>query len=200
MNKAQTDDKNLLEALKSRDRHRRDRGYEILVDDHAGYLKRLLIRFGAQPAEAEDLLQEVFIRVLRAIPQFAGDSSLRTWLRRIAVNIWIDRLRQKKARPRGVSMNEPQGHDEEAMVERLESDEPDPLEAAALLQFEECIEQAFSEFERRHPAYAATLRAEVAFEPEPAAKPAASKTGSERQRLYEARNSLDVFTRHCRSA
>lgn len=196
---ARLDEKSLLEALKSSDRQRRNRGYECLVDGHAGYLKQLLTRFGAQPAEAEDLLQEVFIKVLRSIPQFAGNSSLRTWLRRIAVNIWIDRLRQRKARPAGVSMNEPGSEDGEAMMASLESHEPDPLQGAALLQFEECLEQAFAQFEQRHPAYAATLRAEVNLGPAPASKPAASKSGSERQRLYEARTSLDVFTRHCRS-
>jgi RNA polymerase sigma-70 factor (ECF subfamily) len=199
MIKARLDDRSLLEALKSSDRHRRDRGYECLVDGHAGYLMQLLTRFGAQPAEAEDLLQEVFIKVLRAIPQFAGSSSLRTWLRRIAVNIWIDLLRQRKARPAGVSITEPESEDGEAMMASLESHEPDALQAAALLQFEECLEQAFAEFERRHPAYAATLRAEVTLDPAPASQPAASKSGSERQRLYEARTSLDVFTRHCRS-
>jgi len=40
-----------------------------------------------QHADAEDITQETFIRAYRALPQFRGDSSLSTWLQRIAVNL-----------------------------------------------------------------------------------------------------------------
>jgi RNA polymerase sigma-70 factor, ECF subfamily len=39
------------------------------------------------PEEAEDVAQEVFVRVYRALPTFRGDSAVRTWLYRIAVNV-----------------------------------------------------------------------------------------------------------------
>jgi len=43
--------------------------------------------------DAEDLTQEIFIKVSRALPDFHGDSSLSTWLYRIANNAAVDRLR-----------------------------------------------------------------------------------------------------------
>lgn len=52
------------------------------------YLTRLLGEL-----EAEDLTQEVFVRVSRALPTFRGESQLSTWLYRIATNAAIDRLR-----------------------------------------------------------------------------------------------------------
>jgi RNA polymerase sigma-70 factor (ECF subfamily) len=52
------------------------------------YLTRLLGEL-----EAEDLTQEVFVRVSRALPTFRGESHLSTWLYRIATNAAIDRLR-----------------------------------------------------------------------------------------------------------
>lgn len=39
------------------------------------------------PGEAEDLAQEVFVRVYRALPTFRGESAFRTWLYRIAMNV-----------------------------------------------------------------------------------------------------------------
>ncbi|UCE35101.1 MAG: sigma-70 family RNA polymerase sigma factor [Deltaproteobacteria bacterium] len=52
------------------------------------YLSRLTGNY-----EAEDLAQEVFERVFRAIEEFKGESTLSTWLYRIAKNIALDRLR-----------------------------------------------------------------------------------------------------------
>jgi len=43
--------------------------------------------------DAEDLTQEIFIKVNKALPTFHGDSSLSTWLYRIATNAAVDRLR-----------------------------------------------------------------------------------------------------------
>ena len=48
--------------------------------------------------EAEDLTQEVFVKVNRAINTFRGDSTLSTWLYRIATNAGIDRLRSPSFR------------------------------------------------------------------------------------------------------
>ncbi|QUL98781.1 MAG: sigma-70 family RNA polymerase sigma factor [Candidatus Fermentithermobacillus carboniphilus] len=47
------------------------------------------------PAEAEDLTQEVFLRAYHSIHTYSGTASLGRWLRRIATNISIDRMRKK---------------------------------------------------------------------------------------------------------
>ncbi len=60
------------------------------------YLDRLL---GA--SEAEDATQEVFIKVNRALPRFRGDSSLSTWIYRVATNLAYDRLRSPSLRRTG---------------------------------------------------------------------------------------------------
>ncbi len=57
------------------------------------YLGRLA---GGQ--EAEDLTQEVFVKVSKALANFRGDSSLSTWVYRIATNTALDRLRHPSAR------------------------------------------------------------------------------------------------------
>jgi RNA polymerase sigma-70 factor (ECF subfamily) len=58
------------------------------------YLNRLV-----GPEMAEDLLQETFLRVWRALPAFRGDSSFDTWIFRIATNLVRDFARRRKARP-----------------------------------------------------------------------------------------------------
>jgi len=52
------------------------------------YLTRLVGDY-----EAEDLTQEVFIRISQALPTFRGESKLSTWIYRIATNAALDRLR-----------------------------------------------------------------------------------------------------------
>ncbi len=52
------------------------------------YLTRLV-----GEGEAEDLVQEVFVKIHRALPEFRGDSQLSTWIYRIATNAAIDRAR-----------------------------------------------------------------------------------------------------------
>ncbi|MEV4091129.1 sigma-70 family RNA polymerase sigma factor [Streptosporangium saharense] len=53
----------------------------------------------AGPQAAEDLTQETFVRVLLALPRFAGRSSARTWLLSIARRVVIDRFRSAARRP-----------------------------------------------------------------------------------------------------
>ena len=73
----------------------------------SGSIERLrndLIRFltrrtGGDAALAEDLAQESLLHVLRALPQFRGGAALRTWARRIAVNVWRDHMRRQAASP-----------------------------------------------------------------------------------------------------
>jgi RNA polymerase sigma-70 factor, ECF subfamily len=56
-------------------------------------------------AEAEDLTQEAFLQVFRAIGSFRGDAAFSTWLYRVAVNIVLMKLRRKS--PPVVSLDEP---------------------------------------------------------------------------------------------
>ena len=74
---------------------------------------RYLGRFVGQ-AEAEDLTQSVMLKVSEALPDFRGDSSVSTWIYRIATNVALDSMRRKTAQP----PSEPESESEETDVPR----------------------------------------------------------------------------------
>jgi RNA polymerase sigma factor (sigma-70 family) len=57
---------------------------------------RVVLRFARDRAEAEDMLQEGFIRVYRDMAQFRGDGALGGWIRRIMVNTALSHLRRQR--------------------------------------------------------------------------------------------------------
>jgi RNA polymerase sigma-70 factor (ECF subfamily) len=60
-------------------------------------------------AEADDLTQETYLRALRSLPGFAGQSSARTWLFTIARRVVVDQVRTAAVRPRVVAGDDWQG-------------------------------------------------------------------------------------------
>ncbi|MFK8164952.1 MAG: RNA polymerase sigma factor [Lewinella sp.] len=56
----------------------------------------LVIRLVANRMDAEDLTQECFIKVFQRLPQFRGEASVRTWIKRIAINISLEHLRRQQ--------------------------------------------------------------------------------------------------------
>ena len=72
--------------------------FEELYRAHAGRLFSLLCRMLGNPADAEDLLQEIFLSAHRKLDGFRGESALGTWLYRLATNHCLDYLRSRAAR------------------------------------------------------------------------------------------------------
>ena len=79
---------------------------EQLLRLHEAPLYALCLGILGQPEDAEDAVQETFLRVLRTVSRFRGGSSVRTWMTRIAVNVCLDR---KRARRPAASLDEALG-------------------------------------------------------------------------------------------
>lgn len=90
-----------LEALRDGDRAE----FAHLVEAHSPLIYRLGVRMLVDEQDAEDMLQETFIKAYRHLSTFDGRSSLSTWLYRIAANEALMVLRRK--RPEMVSFDEP---------------------------------------------------------------------------------------------
>jgi RNA polymerase sigma-70 factor (ECF subfamily) len=69
-----------------------------LVERHQQAVFSFLFRYAGQTADAEDLCQEVFVRALRNIKRFRGQSRIRTWLFAIAANLARDWQRRERRR------------------------------------------------------------------------------------------------------
>ena len=83
---------------------------ETLYTMYRADLYRYLCHLTRDPAQAENLLSETFLRVLRRLPSFRGDCEVRTCLFGIARNIWRESLRKRRD---AVSLDDP-----EATLER----------------------------------------------------------------------------------
>lgn len=97
-----------LEALKAGNRA----AFARLVEAYSPAVYRVALKILNDPQDAEDVLQETFIKALRALPNFEGRSSLSTWLYRIAVNEALMVVR--KRRPDSVSIDAEKDDGEEA--------------------------------------------------------------------------------------
>ena len=75
-------DKQLIERVRQGDKM----AFDTLVTKYERRVFRLVMRLLGNPSEAEDVVQETFIKAYRALPQFRGDSAFYTWLYRIGIN------------------------------------------------------------------------------------------------------------------
>ena len=87
-------DQQLVERVQRGDKH----AFDLLVAKYQRKLGRLISRFVRDPAEAEDVTQEAFIKAYRALPGFRGDSAFYTWLYRIGINTAKNYLLANKRR------------------------------------------------------------------------------------------------------
>jgi RNA polymerase sigma-70 factor (ECF subfamily) len=79
--------------------------FEVLITERSGEVYGLLYRLTENSEEARDLTQETFLRAFQSIGQFRGESDLRTWIYRIAINQARNRWRWWRRRRRDVTVS-----------------------------------------------------------------------------------------------
>jgi RNA polymerase sigma-70 factor, ECF subfamily len=72
--------------------------FRDIYQRHATRLYNVAWRMSGSPADAEELVQEIFLLAYRKLDTFKGESALGTWLYRLAINLCLDRLRSKQGR------------------------------------------------------------------------------------------------------
>ncbi len=129
----------LIQRAQARD----EAAFEQLMRLHADKLYNYLVRMVGNPTDAEDLLQEVFLRAYQGLPSFDGRASLSTWLYRIATNLCIDHQRRRARRVTTVSYSAQEDDEGEPTEwEFADPNAPDPLEALMHKELQQVVEQA----------------------------------------------------------
>ena len=114
----------------------------LLFAEVAGRCRaRLLLRahrFAACREEAEDIVQEAYLKALRGLPRFRGDSKMETWLYSIMKNAALEHLRNRKRRGFGRQALVRSENDEETMLE-VRDTRSDPEEACVQSEMEQIL-------------------------------------------------------------
>jgi RNA polymerase sigma-70 factor (ECF subfamily) len=136
----------LIERLVARD----ERAFNDLVRAYERRVVALVMRMLGNRAEAEDLAQEVFVQVFKAIGTFRGESKLSTWIYRIAINLCKNRSKYLRVRHadeqqelEAVAERVPLGEARRANVGQVER----PDEALAGRQVERIVQEAILKLE-----------------------------------------------------
>src|SRR3989442_3035869 len=74
--------------------------YRVLVERHSRNLSRLAYRMTSNEQDAEEIVQDAFLRAFRKLGQFESRANFGTWVYRIAVNCALDRRRKRSAEER----------------------------------------------------------------------------------------------------
>jgi RNA polymerase sigma-70 factor (ECF subfamily) len=140
----QTDEQDLVAELKAGS----EPAFAMLIAHYSHPVYSLIARNLRDPADAADVTQEVFVKVFRNISGFCGDSSLRTWIYRIALNEasnqrrWWNRHKRQE-----LTIDAQQENDEGetfSLADALQTSEASPFDCAARAQIRERVAAALS--------------------------------------------------------
>jgi RNA polymerase sigma-70 factor (ECF subfamily) len=106
--------------------------FDLLVRKYQHKVVKLVLRYVRNPAEAEDIAQEAFIKAYRALPQFRGDSAFYTWMYRIAINTAKNSLASRDRSPIRYDLDLTDPEESHSVQTRLQ--DPDTPEGMALTE------------------------------------------------------------------
>ena len=116
--RTQDDEESLLDGIRAGDVSAFERLYEL----HGARMKSVAANLLGNASDAEDAVQEAFLKIYRGAAAFRGGSRLSTWIYRVLVNSCYDMMRRRRRRPVEVVETGPAG--EEIQFSARESDHP----------------------------------------------------------------------------
>ena len=109
------------ESLMLRYREGDVRAFEVLVTRHRKPIYNFILRFVRDAAQAEDVMQETFLRLIKGADNYEKQAKFTTWMYTIARNLCVDAARRGKHR-KAASLDAPIGEDEGATLLDMVSD------------------------------------------------------------------------------
>lgn len=129
--------------------------FDQVIHDHQQMVFRTLARLTGRRDSLDDLAQDVFLRLFRALPSFRGEALVSTYLYRITVNVAQDEWKRRRKLDRThISLSQPTGPDDDSsftLEDRLPHSGPNALEQLEDHEFQQSVERhlmQLSEVER----------------------------------------------------
>ncbi len=177
-------DKDLVTLAKSGDAD----AFTQLIDRNAPKVYRTARHITKNDADAEDVLQEAFLKAYSKLGQFEGTAQFYTWLTRIVVNEALMRLRGQKRR-RTVSLDEELQTEDSSIVRETRSQGETPAEAFERSEVADVVAHAIDSLDEKYRAVF-VLRGVEGFSTEETAQMLELSTSAVKSRLLRARLKL----------
>ena len=162
--------------------------FDALVLKYQHKVLKLVQRYVRNPADAEDIAQEAFIKAYRALPAFRGDSAFYTWLYRIAINTAKNALVANRRRPISYDLDPQDGSQVQAHARLADTETPEALALTEEIRrtVNEAIEALPDDLR-----LAIVLRELEGLSYEDIAKTMECPVGTVRSRIFRAREAID---------
>ena len=144
-------DKHVFEAAEAefleRLRNGEPEAFDNLIIRYSGDIYAVLYRITESAEDAADLTQETFLSALRSIKGFRGDSELKTWLTRIAINHSRNRFRWWKRRKKDatISLDSPIGDSETRLADSIAGENESAEDSVLRRERETALRKALSQ-------------------------------------------------------
>ena len=163
--------------------------FDLLVRKYQHKVVKLVLRYVRNPAEAEDIAQEAFIKAYRALPQFRGDSAFYTWMYRIAINTAKNSLASRDRSPIAYDLDLNDPEESHSVQARLQ--DPDTPEGLALTEEIRGIVNSAIDALPEELKTAIVLRELDGLSYEEIAAAMECPVGTVRSRIFRAREAID---------
>jgi RNA polymerase sigma-70 factor (ECF subfamily) len=177
-------DQALVERVQAGDK----RAFDLLVLKYQHKVLKLVSRFVSNPAEAEDVAQDAFLKAYRALPSFRGDSAFYTWLYRIAINTAKNAIVASRRRPVDfdLDLQDPEQYDRQGRLK----DEDTPEGMLLTDEIRETVARAIEGLPEDLRT-AIVLRELEGLSYEEIAQAMDCPVGTVRSRIFRAREAID---------
>lgn len=184
---AELSDLDLIARFKNGDKS----AFEILFIRHQRRVYNLAYRLTGMPDEAQELTQEIFIKVFRKLDTFRGDAAFTTWLYQVASNHAKNRLKYLGRRKyfHSESMDEPIEGQHGSMEKQYTSPNPNPEQSLDSAQLQEIVQEKLAELPEDQ-RLVVTLRDIQGLDYEQIAQITGLALGTVKSRIYRGRLEL----------
>ena len=165
--------------------------FGILAERYSGRAYQIAYGVLGNREDAQEVAQDVFVRIYKALPRFRGDARFSTWMYRIAMNLARNKYRWNKTRgsQKKVSLEATQEEEENSYGIQVPAGEPSPDKQADLTEFQQNV---MNEIQNLPPLYkeALILRNVEELSYEQIAEVLNCKLGTIKSRIARAREEL----------